>query len=108
VDGSPIAETLALGSKRIVGGPIDLTRQTVSSVTLGILGVALIRSALAGVGLLVAGVPAAGLWALLVLLFTVVQIPTVLVLGPIIVYVFATSSTGAQPRTAGERWNHLP
>lgn len=71
---------------------IDLTRDTVESVTLGILGVALIQTVLAGIGLLVAGVPAAGLWALLVLLLAVVQIPTVLVLGPIVVYVFATSS----------------
>jgi predicted PurR-regulated permease PerM len=72
---------------------VDLTRDTVESVTLGILGVALIQGLLAGIGLLVAGVPAAGLWALLVLLLAVVQIPTVLILGPIIVYVFATSST---------------
>jgi predicted PurR-regulated permease PerM len=73
---------------------LALTRDTVGSVTLGILGVALIQGVLAGIGLLVAGVPAAGLWALLVLLLAVVQIPTVLVLGPIVVYVFATSPTG--------------
>jgi predicted PurR-regulated permease PerM len=72
---------------------IDLTRDTVESVTLGILGVALIQGVLAGIGLLAAGVPAAGLWALLVLLMAVIQLPTVLLLGPIVVYVFATSST---------------
>jgi len=72
---------------------VKLTGDTVESVTRGILGVALIQAVLAGIGLLVAGVPAAGLWALLVLLMAVVQIPTVLLLGPIIVYVFATSST---------------
>ena len=72
---------------------VDLTRDTVESVTRGILGVALIQGVLAGIGLLVAGVPAAGLWALLVLLLAVVQVPTLLVLGPIIVYVFATGST---------------
>ncbi|MCH6561912.1 MAG: AI-2E family transporter [Myxococcales bacterium] len=72
---------------------VRLTGDTVESVTRGILGVALIQGLLAGIGLLVAGVPAAGLWALLVLLMAVVQIPTVLILGPIIVYVFATSST---------------
>ena len=72
---------------------VKLTGDTVESVTRGILGVALIQGLLAGIGLLVAGVPAAGLWALLVLLMAVVQIPTVLLLGPIIVYVFATSST---------------
>jgi predicted PurR-regulated permease PerM len=35
----------------------------------------------------------AGVWALLVFLAAVVQIPALLVLGPIIAYVFATSST---------------
>jgi predicted PurR-regulated permease PerM len=59
---------------------IDLTRDTVESVTLGILGVALIQGVLAGIGLLAAGVPAAGLWALLVLLMAVIQLPTVLLL----------------------------
>jgi len=72
---------------------VDLTRATIESVTLGILGVALIQGVLSGIGLLAAGVPAAGLWALLVLLMAVVQLPTVLLLGPIIVYVFSTSST---------------
>ena len=72
---------------------VRLTGDTVESVTRGILGVALIQGLLAGIGLLVAGVPAAGLWALLVLLMAVVQIPTVLILGPISVDIFATSST---------------
>jgi predicted PurR-regulated permease PerM len=72
---------------------VDLSRNMVESVTRGILGVALIQATLSGVGLVVAGVPAAGLWALLVLLMAVIQLPTILLLGPIIVYVFATSST---------------
>ncbi|MDH3519626.1 MAG: AI-2E family transporter [Myxococcales bacterium] len=70
-----------------------LAAAIVQSVTRGILGVALIQSLLAGIGLLAVGVPAAGLWALLVLLLAVVQLPSLLVLGPIIVYVFSTSST---------------
>ncbi len=75
------------------GGELtDLARATVQSVTRGILGVALIQSLLAGVGLLAAGVPAAGLWALLVLMLAVMQLPTLLVLGPSIAYVFSTSS----------------
>jgi predicted PurR-regulated permease PerM len=73
---------------------VTLTRDTVGSVTVGILGVALIQAVAGGIGLLVAGVPAAGLWALLVLLFAVVQLPTILIFAPIIVYVFATASTG--------------
>ncbi len=72
---------------------VELAGATVRSVTLGILGVALIQTLLASLGFLLAGVPGAGLWALLVLILAVVQLPTILVLGPIIVYVFSTSST---------------
>ncbi|MGD9043616.1 MAG: AI-2E family transporter [Desulfobacterales bacterium] len=72
---------------------VELAAATVRSVTLGILGVALIQTLLASLGFLVVGVPGAGLWALFVLILAVVQLPTILVLGPIIVYVFSTSST---------------
>lgn len=72
---------------------VDLGRDIIRSVTRGILGVALIQAILAGIGMLLVDVPAAGLWALLVLLLAVVQIPTVLLLMPMVVYVFATSSS---------------
>jgi predicted PurR-regulated permease PerM len=71
----------------------QLAGATVQSVTRGILGVAVIQSLLAGVGMLAVGVPASGLWALLVLLLAVIQLPPLLVLAPVIVYVFSTSST---------------
>ncbi len=72
---------------------IDLVGATVRSVAVGILGVALIQALLAGIGLFVVGVPGAGVWVLLVLLLAVVQLPSLLILGPIIVYVFYTAST---------------
>ena len=50
---------------------LELMRATIRSVARGILGVALIQSLLAGLGFLVIGVPAAGLWALLCLLLAV-------------------------------------
>jgi predicted PurR-regulated permease PerM len=71
---------------------VELAGATVRSVALGILGVALIQTLLAGIGFLAVGVPGAGLWALLVLILAVIQLPTLLILGPIIVYVFSTSS----------------
>ncbi len=96
--GEPAAEAARRVAERLVperGAEIvELSGATVQSVTRGILGTALIQSVLAGIGLLAAGVPAFGLWALLVLLLAVVQLPTLLVLVPIIVWVFATSSTG--------------
>ena len=70
-----------------------LATATIRSVVQGILGVAVIQTLLAGLGFLVAGVPAAGLWALLVLVCAVVQLPVALVLIPPILLVFASSST---------------
>ena len=66
---------------------------TIRSVARGVLGVALIQAILAGVAMLVMGVPGAGLWALLVLLLAVVQLPPLLILGPVMIYVFASAET---------------
>ena len=71
----------------------ELAASSVQSVTRGVLGVALIQSLLGGLGMLVAGVPAAGLWTLLILILAVMQLPAMLVLVPVIFYVFSTSST---------------
>jgi predicted PurR-regulated permease PerM len=64
---------------------------TIRSVTTGILGVALIQALLAGLGFLVAGLPGAGLWAVIFLFAAVLQVG-VLVLIPAVLYVFAVSS----------------
>jgi predicted PurR-regulated permease PerM len=72
---------------------VDLVASSVQSVIKGVIGVAVIQAVLAGLGMLVAGVPAAGLWALLILILAVMQLPAMLVLLPVILYVFATSST---------------
>ncbi|MGI9590579.1 MAG: AI-2E family transporter [Myxococcota bacterium] len=84
-------------SRRLAGEQgsalLGLARDTVQNVTRGILGVALIQSLLAGVGMLAVGVPAAGLWTLLVLVLAVIQLPPLLVMIPVILYVFSTSST---------------
>jgi predicted PurR-regulated permease PerM len=69
----------------------QLVGSTVRSVTVGILGVALIQSVLAALGFLVAGLPGAGLWAVVFLVGALLQVG-VLVLIPAVVYVFATSS----------------
>jgi len=74
-------------------GFIDLARATIRSVSRGILGVALLQSILAGLGFLFAGVPAAGLWAFLCLLLSVIQIGIFPVTVPVIIYVFATGDT---------------
>jgi predicted PurR-regulated permease PerM len=72
-----------------------LTNATVQSVVQGILGVALIQTTLAGLGFMVAGIPAAGLWALLVLVAAVVQLPVALVMLPPIFLAFSSMGTVA-------------
>jgi predicted PurR-regulated permease PerM len=66
---------------------------TIRSVALGVVGVAAIQAFLAGIGLLVMGVPYPGLWTLLVLFLAIIQLPTIIILGPIIVYVFTITTT---------------
>jgi predicted PurR-regulated permease PerM len=70
----------------------EMAGATIRSVAQGVLGVALIQALLAGIGFLVMGVPYTGLLTLLVLLWAIVQLPTLIVLVPIIVYVFSTAA----------------
>ena len=72
---------------------VELSGATVRGVAQGIIGVALIQSVLVGIGLFAAGVPHASLWAALCLVVAIIQLPPLLVLLPIIVYMFATSGT---------------
>ena len=58
-----------------------LANATVRSVVQGILGVAALQSFLAGSAFVVAGIPGAGLWALLVLIAAVVQAPVALAMA---------------------------
>lgn len=84
-------------SRRLVGERGDdfanLAEATIRSVARGILGVAVIQALLAGVGFIFAGVPGAGIWALLCLISAVVQIGVGPILIPAIIYVFATGDT---------------
>jgi len=70
----------------------QLVSSTIRSVTNGILGVAAIQTIGAGLGFLVFGLPAAGLWAVIFLIGAVLQVG-MLVMIPAIIYMFAIAST---------------
>lgn len=70
---------------------VDLSVATIRSVAKGVLGVAVIQALLSGIGLAVMGVPAAGLWAGAVLILAIIQLPPLLVLGPIAVWIFSVA-----------------
>ncbi len=83
--------------KRLAGERgVELVRvsaATIRSVAVGVVGVALIQAFLATLGFLAAGVPAAGVWGLLVLLLAIAQLPALIVMLPMIIYVFTTTDT---------------
>lgn len=66
---------------------------TIRSVVKGILLVAIIQAALAYLGFIVIGLPGASLFALLVLVLAVVQIPALLAMIPAIAIVFSYADT---------------
>jgi predicted PurR-regulated permease PerM len=69
---------------------------TVRNVAKGVLGVAVIQSILAGIGFVLAGIPFAGLWILVCLILSIVQIGIVPVSVGVIIYIWGT----AEPLTA--------
>lgn len=73
---------------------VAIVGQTVRSVALGILGVAVIQAMLIGIGFVAVGVPHAGVWSLACLALAVLQLPAALVVLPVVIYVFSTKSTG--------------
>jgi len=72
---------------------LRVSEQTVRSVAAGVLGVAIIQATLVGIGLLVADVPFAGVWALVCLLLGIMQLPMGLVVTPIMIYQFLNVPT---------------
>lgn len=70
---------------------VEMSGATISSVVKGVVLIALIQSVAAGIGMVVMDVPLAGLWALLVLIVAVIQVPPAIILIPVIIYVFSTN-----------------
>ncbi len=68
---------------------VSLAENTVRGVTMGVIGVAIVQSILAGIGFAVIGVPAAALWAFICLVLAVLQISMAVVIIPIAIYVFS-------------------
>jgi predicted PurR-regulated permease PerM len=84
---------LFTGSEERGAHLVTLTAATIRGVAVGVVGVAVIQSLLLAVGFFTIGLPAAGLWTVILLLLCIVQVPAVLVTLPIIAYVLATEAT---------------
>ena len=72
---------------------ITLTTAKIKSVVQGVLGIAVVQSIAAGLLMVLFGIPAAGLWALLVLMLAIVQLPPTIIMLPVAIYGFSVMDT---------------
>ena len=72
---------------------VNLSEATMRSVARGVLVVAMIQAFMAGLGLVLIGVPFAGLWTIVGLILAILQIGVGIVMLPAVFYVFSTSDT---------------
>jgi predicted PurR-regulated permease PerM len=92
-----LSRPIAILAQRVVGARgnefLVLATATIRSVFKGVIGVAVIQAALAAIGLFAVGVPGAGLWAMLVLVLAIVQLPPMLILLPTVFWAFSELQT---------------
>ena len=96
--GAGLGKALDNAIRRIAGERgthlLELAGKTVRGVVYGILGTALVQGVMAGLGLLIAGVPGAGVLALLTFFLSVVPFGPPLILLPAAFWLFHQGSTG--------------
>ena len=68
---------------------IHIAGVSIKNVAKGILGVAFFQFIAAGTVFMLAKVPFAGLWALAVLVLAILQLPSIIVILPVIIYLFS-------------------
>jgi predicted PurR-regulated permease PerM len=83
--------------KRIIGNArgselASLSTATIRAVAQGVIGVAFIQAIIVGLALLVAGVPWAGVLAVIVLVLGIAQVPALLVTLPAIIYIWSSGA----------------
>ena len=97
-DGGNAAERLTAVVDRIAGERgrhlLEVAGNTVRGVVYGILGTALVQAVMAGIGFLIAGVPGAGLLALLTFFLSVLPMGPPLVWLPAAIWLFNQGHTG--------------
>lgn len=97
-DGGRLGESLGAAVERIAGERgrhlLGVAAGTVRGVVYGILGTALVQAIMAGIGFLIAGVPGAGLLALLTFFLSVVPVGPPLVWLPAALWLFHQGSNG--------------
>lgn len=74
---------------------VHLTSATIRNLARGVIGVSLLQALLVGVGLIIAGIPAAGVLSLCALILGILQIGVMVVVVPILIGAWMEMSTAA-------------
>jgi len=74
----------------------NLSALTIRSVATGVIGVAVIQATFAFIGLIAMQIPFAAVWAFAIMFLTIIQLPALIIIGPIIAWVFAQGSGTAE------------
>jgi predicted PurR-regulated permease PerM len=77
-----------------------LSAATIRAVALGVIGVAFLQAILIGLALLLADVPAPGVWSIIALVLGIAQVPALIVTLPAIVYLWSSGEHGHAAATA--------
>jgi predicted PurR-regulated permease PerM len=97
-NGEEAARRVQRFARRLAGergeGVVRLAGQAIRGVALGVVVTAIVQSLLAGLGLLVAGIPFAAVLTAVAFIFCIAQVGPILVLAPAVGYVFWTGQTG--------------
>jgi predicted PurR-regulated permease PerM len=73
---------------------VDVAGATIRNISRGVIGIAIVQALLAGLGLIIAGVPGAGLISFAVLLLSIIQIGAAIILIPVVVWSWFAMDTG--------------
>lgn len=82
--------------RRLAGEDVHYTETTINtirSVAQGVLGIALFQASLSAIGMYVMDIPGWGFWTFLILVVAIVQLPPLLILGPVAAYAFTVTDT---------------
>jgi predicted PurR-regulated permease PerM len=71
-----------------------LVLSTIRAVALGVVGVAAIQALLIGLALLLAGIPLAGILAIVAFVLGILQVPALIVTLPVVVYIWVSGQYG--------------
>jgi predicted PurR-regulated permease PerM len=96
--GEGAAEEVGRFARRLAGAQGDtavrLAAQSIRAVALGVVVTALVQALLAGLGLLVAGIPFVAVWTIAMFMLSLAQLGPTLVLVPAVIWLYTSGHSG--------------